>query len=230
MNDVTPTPERWLPVVGWEGWYEISDLGRVRSTPHDTDMGLRGGHILKPGTYRRGHKHVTFTRVTDAGKERQTYQVHRLVVLTFTGSCPEDLQVRHLDGNPANNRLDNLALGTALENARDRDEVHGRNYHSNKTHCPQKHEYTEDNIYWYDGHRYCRACRIEGRPGEECDDPGCTNLASRRGLCGKHYMRWLRSQYSEEKREEVRAKDREAQRRARERKNRAVVLVMDPLF
>jgi hypothetical protein len=222
--------ERWLPVPDWEGWYECSDFGRVRSVPHDTDMGMRGGHVLTPGTYRSGHKHVTFTRVTAAGKERQTYQVHRLVMLVFAGGCPEGLQVRHLDGNPANNRLDNLAIGTAAENARDRDEVHGRNHHANKTHCPQNHEYTEENTYWYKGARQCRACRDGDRPAEECDEPDCSRDARSRGLCSMHYARWHRSQFSEKKRAEVRAKDREAARRYRERKNGVPALVADTLF
>ena len=228
MNDVTP--ECWLPVPMWDGWYEVSDLGRVRSTPHDTDMGLRGGHILKPGTYRSGHKHVTFTRVTDAGKDRETFQVHRLVMLAFVGPCPEGMQVRHLDGDPANNRLPNLAFGTPVENARDRDEIHGRNYRSNLTCCPQGHDYDEENTYWYRGARQCRACRNGGRPGPECDEPGCGSPLKSRGLCNKHYQRWLRSRISAEKREEIKAKDREYARRYRERQNEVPVLVADTLF
>lgn len=223
-------PERWLPVPDWEGWYEVSDLGRVRSVPHDTEMGLRGGHVLKPGTYRSGHKYAVFTRVTDAGPERRTYQVHRLVMLAFVAPCPEGMQVRHLDGDPANNRLTNLAFGTAAQNARDRDEVHGRNHHSNKTHCPQKHEYSEENTYWYQGHRYCIPCRDGGRPAPECDEPGCDSPARSRGLCNRHYQRWLRSRFSSEKREEVKAKDREHARRYRERQNKVPVLVADTLF
>jgi HNH endonuclease/NUMOD4 motif-containing protein len=231
MNNATPTPERWLPAPDWEGWYEVSDLGRVRSVPHDTEMGLRGGHVLKPGSYKSGHKYVTFTRVTDAGKERATLQVHRLVMRAFADHpCPEGMQVRHLDGNPENNRLTNLAYGTAAENARDRDEVHGRNHHSNKTHCPQDHEYTEENTYWYKGARQCRACRNGGRPAEECDDFGCSNPAKSRGLCHKHYQRWLRSNLSPEKREKIKAKDREYARRYRARQNRAPELVTGTLF
>lgn len=229
MDDVTP--ERWLPAPAWEGYYEVSDLGRVRSIPHETDMGMRGGHVLTPGTYKSGHKHVTFTRTTDAGKDRETFQVHRLVMLAFVGPCPYGMQVRHFpDHDPANNRLANLVYGTALENARDRDEVHGRNFHSNKTHCPQKHEYNEENTYWYQGHRYCIPCRDGGRPTPECSEPGCSNRVKARGLCNKHHQRWLRARLSPEKREEVKAKDREYARTYRERQNGSPILVMDTLF
>ncbi len=51
--------------------------------------------------------------------------VHRLVLEAFVGPCPPGMQCRHLDGNPANNRLENLAWGTHAENAADKIR-HGR--------------------------------------------------------------------------------------------------------
>lgn len=53
--------------------------------------------------------------------------VHRLVLETFVGPMPQGLQVRHLDGDPKNNHLVNLAYGSAKENAADRDR-HGRTF------------------------------------------------------------------------------------------------------
>ena len=232
MIETTPVPERWLPAPRWEGYYEVSDLGRVRSVPHETEMGLRGGHVLKPGTYQSGHKHVTFTRTTDTGKDRETFQVHRLVMLTFADPCPDGQQVRHLDGDPANNRWapgddeaaviaagGNLFYGTPKENAEDRDERHGRNYHSNKTRCPQGHLYNEKNTYWYKGARQCRACRNGGRPAEDCTKPDCHDAIKAQGLCNKHYQRLLRSRFSPEKRKEVKAANREQARASRKRRN-----------
>lgn len=58
------------------------------------------------------------------GKSYQK-QVHRLVLENFVGPCPEGMECRHLDGNPANNHLNNLKWGTKVENAKDR-ELHGR--------------------------------------------------------------------------------------------------------
>jgi hypothetical protein len=221
MNEVTPASERWLPVVGYEGYYEVSDLGRVRSL--DRIVVTRGqgtrisrGRILKFGTYKRtGHKHVTFS----VEGETRTFTVHSVVLAAFVGPRPDGLDIRHLNGIPDDNSLTNLVYGTAAENAADRDEVHGRNFQSNKTHCPQRHRYTEQNTYVTpQGVRQCKTCRDGGRPAPECSDSDCTNPAKSRGLCAKHYARWLRSQFSEEKRAEVRAKDREAARCYRERK------------
>jgi len=50
---------------------------------------------------------------------KTTYKVHRLILETFVGPCPSGMECRHLDGNPANNRLENLCWGTRSENARD---------------------------------------------------------------------------------------------------------------
>jgi hypothetical protein len=153
--------ERWVPVPGWEGLYEVSDLGNVRSLPRTVMTGragmkLRKGRVLKLGTYRGGHRHVTFSR----NGITTTYQVHKVVLLAFTGPCPGGLQVRHLNGIPGDNRLENLAYGTPAENMADRDHAHMRNYQRNKTHCPQGHLYDEENTYVApNGWRQCRICR-----------------------------------------------------------------------
>ena len=230
--------EIWKPVPGWEGFYEASSLGRARSLPRvyvqpkgKRGGGTRGGRILKPHKNPHGgYLYVNFTRPGF----RQTFQVHVLVMLTFAGPCPEGQQVRHLDGDPGNNRWapgdneeqiraagGNLIYGTPKENAEDRDERHGTNHESNVKYCPQDHEYTEANTYVTPaGHRQCRTCRDGGRPAPECSEGGCENPAKSRGLCGKHYMQWQRARLSPEKREEVKAKDREAARRYRERQSK----------
>jgi hypothetical protein len=68
---------------------------------------------LKPHPQKRGHCAV------DLGR-RSTRYVHHLVLEAFVGLCPEGQECRHLDGNPGNNRLGNLAWGTRLENMADR--------------------------------------------------------------------------------------------------------------
>lgn len=103
---------------------------------------------------------------------------HVLVMRAFAGPCPDGQQVRHLDGNPLNNRWapgseeetkaagGNLIYGTPKENIRDRDEVHGRNGHANKTNCGTCDlPYDEENTYINpDGRRSCRNCvRASGR-------------------------------------------------------------------
>ncbi len=71
---------------------------------------------LKPFVGKRGYLKVT-CRI--GGKER-TGAVHKMVLDAFVGPCPEGMECRHLDGNPANNRLKNLAYGTPKQNADDR--------------------------------------------------------------------------------------------------------------
>lgn len=162
MDDVTPAPERWLPVPDWEGLYEVSDLGRVRSldrmvrTHHDGRR-LVEGRVLKPGRASiYGHLKVIFT---NGGSERYSFQVHQLVMLAFVGPCPEGMEVRHLDSVPWNNVLTNLTYGTRLENARDR-VLNGTDNNARKTNCPTCDlPYDEKNTYWYKGARQCKNCR-----------------------------------------------------------------------
>jgi hypothetical protein len=152
--------EIWTSIPGWEDRYEVSNLGRVRSMPHIVRTRGGGtrispGKILRHGTIHGIYLNVTFTRPG----VRRTYQVHRLVMLAFTGPCPEGMQVRHLNGIPDDNRLENLIYGTPAENMHDRDHVHRTNYELNRTHCPQGHPYDEENTYWHNGWRQCLTCR-----------------------------------------------------------------------
>lgn len=70
--------------------------------------------MLEPGIHWDG-------QVRHALKRQRNRLVHVLVAETFIGPRPTGLQVRHLDGNPGNNRRSNLIYGTAKENARDRE-------------------------------------------------------------------------------------------------------------
>ena len=67
---------------------------------------------LKPTPQYRGHMAIWL------GRKDQRF-VHRLVLEAFVGPCPDGMECRHLDGNPGNNRLDNLAWGTRAENQQD---------------------------------------------------------------------------------------------------------------
>jgi len=99
--------EIWKPVVGHAG-YEVSNLGRVRSH-------WRGGCIRKPyaNEARGGYRYVCLR-----GNLQRRIAV--LVAAAFVGLRPEGMEVRHWDGDPVNDRADNLVYGTPTENTEDR--------------------------------------------------------------------------------------------------------------
>ncbi len=107
--------ERWHQVRGWEGRYVITDQGRVLSA--------LTGCVLKPALD-RGYPHVNLYR---DGK-RTTRHVHILVLEAFRGWRVVGQVSRHLNGNRADNRLENLRWGTYAENEADK-RVHGRSGH-----------------------------------------------------------------------------------------------------
>ncbi len=143
--------ENWLPVVGYEGLYEVSSLGRVRSTPRPK---AKGGPLAMPPDH-HGRLHVTLHK-----QGVQTVRhVHRLVADAFIGPLLPGMETRHLDGDPTNNTVSNLAYGSRAENQRDSIR-HGTHSESRKTHCPHGHPYDETNTYTdRQGNRHCRICR-----------------------------------------------------------------------
>lgn len=146
------TTEEWRPVLGWEGIYDVSDLGRVRR--------IARGKGCRPGVVRGGLDNYGYPRVdlTFRGR-RRLVRVHRLVAEAFLGPLPGGMETRHLNGDSSDARLVNLAYGTHAENMRDMVE-HGRSGRS-KTHCPHGHEYTIENTYIdHRGARNCRICRV----------------------------------------------------------------------
>lgn len=112
--------EEWRPVVGYEGRYEVSDLGRVRSldsiTPDRNGMMRRHrGRILSIAVGNR-YPHINIRK--DATTD-ETLKIHRMVLDAFVGPRPLGQECRHLDGNSQNCRLSNLAWGTHSENIED---------------------------------------------------------------------------------------------------------------
>lgn len=147
--------EQWLSVAGFEGLYSVSDLGRVRSLDRIDRQGrLRKGRILRPAVRRDGHLHVGLCR----DSKRVWRYVHVLVAEAFHGQRPDGMEVRHLNGNPADNRAENLAFGSHSENQFD-SVAHGTHRNARKTRCINGHELDLLNTRWKpDGSRVCRAC------------------------------------------------------------------------
>lgn len=155
------TVERWRAIPGYEGYYEVSDLGRVRSVDRwinyaDGRRRLYPGQILSLQPHPRGGHLVVRLY---AGPSAQTLKVHALVLLAFAGPRPEGMEVCHNNGVGDDNRLSNLRYGSHGENMRDAVK-HGTHYESRRTHCPQDHPYDEENTRLYQGRRYCRACHL----------------------------------------------------------------------
>ena len=116
------TVERWRDIPGWEGFYRVSDKGRVKSLARKVVHSWNGGMIFRKARIMRlavVRKHLVLT-LQAGGREEMKY-VHRLVLEAFVGPCPEGMECRHFpDRDPANNRLENLQWGTRLQNRRDR--------------------------------------------------------------------------------------------------------------
>lgn len=113
------TKEVWRDIPGYEGRYQASNLGRIRSVDHYVTR-FFPGKILKPRIRKEGYWTVP---ISGAGPKN----VHRLVALAFHGEPAEPgLQVRHLDGDRLNARADNLAWGTQSENEMDKYRYNGK--------------------------------------------------------------------------------------------------------
>lgn len=116
---MSDAPEEWRPIPGWEGRYEVSDLGRVRSlmshhrrpypTPRIKAQMLIGDRLKSYAV-----------RMTQPGQNR-LLTVHRLVLLAFVGPAPTPLhEGAHRNGDHLDNRLVNLSWLTKAENEADR--------------------------------------------------------------------------------------------------------------
>ena len=99
------TEEIWRPIVGYEGLYEVSSYGRVRSLDrYDNKNHFRKGLIMKQNNDGRGYMSVILCL---NGKIKK-YLVHRLVAQAFIPN-PDNLpEVNHKDENPENNSVTNL--------------------------------------------------------------------------------------------------------------------------
>lgn len=107
--------ERWLPVAGYEGLYEISDHGRVKSFWAGRGLGKRGG-LLRTGVS-AGHLMVVLYH---PDKPKRSWLVHQLVAFAFIGPRPMGMGVRHGPNGPLDNRASQLCYGTSAENYADR--------------------------------------------------------------------------------------------------------------
>lgn len=137
--------EKWLPIAGYEGLYDISDWGRVWSRLTE--------RFLKPMTAGSYHRVALY-----CDGIRKVHKVHHLVLENFVGPRPLGLMGCHRDDDDSNNRLTNLRWDTQSSNARDCIR-NGRNHQSLKTKCRNGHDYSPGNTRIApSGERRCTLC------------------------------------------------------------------------
>ena len=102
--------EKWKPIKGYEGLYEVSDFGRIKSTRR---QGAPGGE-KKLTENQDGYLRV---KLCKDGIDRR-FMVHRVVYEAFVGGIPDGREINHIDENKKNNRLCNLEVVTHVENVR----------------------------------------------------------------------------------------------------------------
>lgn len=94
--------EEWRSVIGYEGLYEVSNLGRIRRVK-----------IMEPSKKKHGYMQIS---LVDRNGVRKSLRLHRIVAEAFIPNPENKPQVNHKDENPINNRAKNLEWATAEEN------------------------------------------------------------------------------------------------------------------
>jgi hypothetical protein len=109
--------EVWLPIRGYENFYEVSIMGNVRGLDRivgarSNGLRLQKGALLRPGKDSRGYLQVCLNK----GGKHKMHLVHRLVVKAFLSNDGVRNDVNHIDSNRTNNNLENLEWVTKSEN------------------------------------------------------------------------------------------------------------------
>lgn len=125
--------ERWRDIPGYEGFYRVSDWGRVKTVKRYSrhpkgGMRIVQSRILKSWIVwsRKGrNRKIRALQVSFSCKGVvEAKQIHPLVLLAFVGPRPDGMDCCHNDGDPTNNRLDNLRWDTRSGNEADK-RIHG---------------------------------------------------------------------------------------------------------
>lgn len=121
--------EIWKDVYGYEGLYQVSNLGIIKSLIYN-NTGKK--NILRPGVNTGGYYCVVLSK----NRIKKMYTVHQLVAVCFLNHVPNgmNLVINHKDFNKLNNHVDNLEIVTSREN-------------SNRKHLKSSSQYV--GVYWY---------------------------------------------------------------------------------
>lgn len=153
MSDI-----EWRAIPGYEGYYEVSDTGLIRSLDRMVKRGnghfRMQGRVLRAGVRDDGHLQVPLS----VDGQQANCKVHRAVLIAFVGPPPSEASAScHVDGNPANNNLANLYWGDRSTNSVDMVR-HGVHNNARKTECKNGHRFTPENTINNKGKRTCREC------------------------------------------------------------------------
>lgn len=155
--------EKWLPVPGYEGLYEVSALGCVRSLGRIIQVGNETRrkfgsvlHLSRDGKASDGR--YMYVGLSKDGVSKRCF-VHRLVLEAFVGPCPEGMEALHGEGGSEDNRLVNLKWDTRAENNRDLVRQ-GRHHYAKRTHCDSGH-LLKPRRHGNKMTRYCPTCQNE---------------------------------------------------------------------
>lgn len=111
----------WKDIESYEGLYQISETGIVRSLDHEVYQKSKHGSLMKrlykgkiitPRIGKFGYLYLGLSK----NGNKKSFKIHRLVAKAFVDGFEEDLQVNHKDGNKLNNHKDNLEWVTVQEN------------------------------------------------------------------------------------------------------------------
>lgn len=168
--------EEWRDVEGYEGFYQVSNTGKVRSLDRYVTTALGWSKFVKgtqlKAVINHGYEYVNLYR---PGTKPKKKKIHRLVALAFvSGRSSSNDIVCHKDGNPRNNHFWNLKWGDNRENQLD-SIAHGTHVGARKVACVRGHALDGANldtsVLKERGHRLCRACMLAWASSEVKRDP-----------------------------------------------------------
>lgn len=113
--------EQWRQIPDWEGFYEVSNDGRVRSVDRTITHPLSGLTALKGRLLKQAPTggHLVVTLIDSVGRRRRVAKVHHLVLEAFVGARPAGMEGCHRNDNGYDNHLSNLRWDTRSSNVRD---------------------------------------------------------------------------------------------------------------